>query len=433
MFDDTEQELTEMIAEIFFKYDKGYSQRGISANLQAHLKNKDALIKLLRKHPNWDEEARAIIFDVAETRDIDAKIVEALKAELAVLAHGVEMTGEEYLTFTKCLYALNSEGAEKTLDRESEIQTLKAHGIKCAKGQKTSRVINAICVKYGVDKCKGYNALFAKLADALNPHCVKRKALLSVHPCDYLEMSNKDNSWRSCHCLDNGEYLAGTLSYMNDGVSMVFYTIDEDAEKPYSAAPKRTRQIFCYAGGALLQSRLYPNTHDNQTRDVYRHIVQNAIADCHETANVWTPVENWEGICQTHPSALHYTDYHFKEYMPNISKLDHGYTGYATFIIGHPVYCLECADEVHSADSLLCDVCVGVTTCVRCDNQVDIEDAYNIDGQWYCGDCVEQCEPCGEVFVMGQLTTAAAITLISTMPSRTLRAGVSAKNAPNFI
>lgn len=85
-------------------------------------------------------------------------------------------------------------------------------GVTCSVGQKNSRIINAICKRYGLDKHPAYNARFAKLADALNPIQIKRTALLSVHPADFLEMSNRKNSWSSCHCLNDGEYHAGTLS-----------------------------------------------------------------------------------------------------------------------------------------------------------------------------------------------------------------------------
>lgn len=106
-------------------------------------------------------------------------------------------------------------------------------------GAKASRIINRLCLKFHLDQIeeeaeagepdnrymrtvKPYNALFARLADALNPAHIEKTAVLSIHPCDFLEMSNRDNTWSSCHCLERGSYHGGCQSYMGDAVSMIF-------------------------------------------------------------------------------------------------------------------------------------------------------------------------------------------------------------------
>ena len=45
---------------------------------------------------------------------------------------------------------------------------------------------------------------------------------LSIHPLDYLSMSENNYNWRSCHALD-GEFKAGNLSYMIDNTTIVAY------------------------------------------------------------------------------------------------------------------------------------------------------------------------------------------------------------------
>ena len=45
---------------------------------------------------------------------------------------------------------------------------------------------------------------------------------LSVHPLDFLSLSENTYNWRSCHSLD-GEYRAGNLSYMMDKHTIVCY------------------------------------------------------------------------------------------------------------------------------------------------------------------------------------------------------------------
>lgn len=52
---------------------------------------------------------------------------------------------------------------------------------------------------------------------------------LSVHPLDYLSLSENNHNWRSCHALD-GEYRAGNLSYMQDSSTLICYLRSNNME-----------------------------------------------------------------------------------------------------------------------------------------------------------------------------------------------------------
>lgn len=56
---------------------------------------------------------------------------------------------------------------------------------------------------------------------------VEGKLCLSVHPLDYLSLSENTYNWRSCHALD-GEYRAGNLSYMMDNCTVICYLKGEE-------------------------------------------------------------------------------------------------------------------------------------------------------------------------------------------------------------
>ena len=53
---------------------------------------------------------------------------------------------------------------------------------------------------------------------------------LSVHPLDYLTMSETNEGWHSCHSLD-GSYRGGNLNYMVDNTTIVAYLADEENKK----------------------------------------------------------------------------------------------------------------------------------------------------------------------------------------------------------
>ena len=89
-----------------------------------------------------------------------------------------------YENFETALRAATADYAR--IPNEYRLDTIRQYGgIKCAPGQKASRIINRLCMKFHLDQIeeeaeagepdnrymrtvKPYNALFARLADALN-------------------------------------------------------------------------------------------------------------------------------------------------------------------------------------------------------------------------------------------------------------------------
>ena len=52
---------------------------------------------------------------------------------------------------------------------------------------------------------------------------------LSIHPLDFLTISENNEEWSSCHSLD-GDYRTGNLSYMVDQTTIVAYLADDKME-----------------------------------------------------------------------------------------------------------------------------------------------------------------------------------------------------------
>lgn len=59
---------------------------------------------------------------------------------------------------------------------------------------------------------------------------ISGKLCLSIHPLDYLSISENNYNWRSCHSLD-GEYRAGNISYLLDSATVVCYLKGADEVK----------------------------------------------------------------------------------------------------------------------------------------------------------------------------------------------------------
>lgn len=366
--------------------------------------NKSGLIELLRKHPNWNEDTLSIIFDVSAKREIEPYDVRSKRNKL--LALSTESMSEDCKhKYENSLYLLAGTYAQYLPDDFDVGYLDSLSGVKCTPGQKTSRVINKVCQQFGVTMEAEFNARFAELADTLNPIDIPRVASLSVHPCDYLEMSNTRNSWSSCHNLYDGCYRAGTLSYLLDETSMIFSTVEQDWIPPLYEAPKVTREVFCYASGILLQSRLYPNYMDTKTAGVYRNLVQAAIALCKGAPNFWTlktDIGTIEEYVDTCPGSSHYTDYIYSDYNPTLSLLKSEDTSGLSITVGKEARCINCYSTVDEDDTLWCFDCEEGYTCASCGCTISGDDVHSVGDNTYCEDCVFYCERCGE-YVLEEL------------------------------
>lgn len=200
-------------------------------------------------------------------------------------------------------------------------------------GQKSSRVMNKLFVKFGFDKTLSYNRTFAKLADSINPFDVERITVLSANIIDFLLMSN-GNSWASCHtiiskCGDTygGCYMGGTLSYANDSESLILYTVDKSyTGTDWCFEPKITRQVFFWDYPVLVQERLYPQCNDNGEQGKalvkqYRTVVEDIVSTCLETPNLWVKENRNRANIYSRPDTFMYHDWScFPNYIVHIKR-----------------------------------------------------------------------------------------------------------------
>lgn len=96
---------------------------------------------------------------------------------------------------------------------------------------KGTKLIKAF--KYFINDPKVLNDWQSKASMIIQENKVEGRLCFSIHPLDYLSISESTHSWRSCHSLD-GEYRAGNLSYMMDKCTVVCYLkSEEDTKLPH--------------------------------------------------------------------------------------------------------------------------------------------------------------------------------------------------------
>lgn len=425
MFTLTENEMRTIrtnMAELLDEYDYEYNYSALDKIINTWATKKSTLIEAFKKHPNYVEGKFCIAFDSDYNREINLRVpkdfstylVGIMEKYMDNIPEVVNNRCKETYGYYKIPYILYSMLANleyhafRTLTEEdfnilnNIIPEIHPHA-----GEKTSRVINRICTFLGYNKDPNYNREFAKYADSLSPMIIKRHTVISLNPLDYLTMSF-GNSWASCHTIDKrnkrgmpnsyeGQYSSGTMSYMLDQSSMVFYTVDKDYEgDDYWTQPKINRQMFHYGEDKLVQGRLYPQSNDGNSDEytIYRQIVQEVIAMCFDMPNLWTVAKGTEHSSRYIISrGTHYKDYQFFDnctLSKNKSKQNE-----ECFTVGAEPICIECGYTHNIEESINC--CSRGYRCAGCGEWVSDEDCiHEIGGEYYCEDCCEWCDCCNE-------------------------------------
>ena len=456
MYEVKDEVIKNIINEFEKELDKRYyeySENALDKIVNEWVTRKQNLLELLSKHPLWNPDKLMIQFD----QDYDRRIE---LGELSVFCNWlrVNITTEygKSLTELNCtededdrrkdiIYWINEHVKTQFFNEsmKEEIDKINSYNdnYKLRTNAKATKAIGKICRVEGWDKLEGYNQRFSALCDNMNPIKVKRHTVISLNPLDFLLMSNGD-SWESCHyigdsCNDSGCYSSGTISYMLDECSFVFYTVDSSFNgENIELAEKSQRQIFGYNDEVFIQSRLYPQANDSGAESVYddiRHIVQKIIADCLNKPNLWTvsrDLDNINDVVKKGYDATCYPDWHrgcpgsshvslstlkSRKMIPKSIILGakpiciscgyrHDYTENISCCKSDGYYCTECGqwideDDVYwVGDDPYCGDCV--VYCERCDCCVPYNDAIRVNGSYYCQDCVDEhaykCDNCGE-------------------------------------
>ena len=422
--DEERNALLENMKDLLDEYDYQYTEEALNKIINTWATNKADLITAFKKHPNYLEGKFMIVFSHNFNRNVDVReivnfrnwlidldITTAVKEFMPedmrnyVIDYGRKLPSEIF-SFVLDLPANTAQYIEdEIVAKLNDIcPSIHAH-----KGQKMSRVVNKLLSYIGYDKLPDYNRMFAKYADTLNPLQITRHTVLSVNPLDYLTMSF-GNSWSSCHTIDKenkrgmpnsyeGMYSSGTVSYMLDSPSMVFYTVDASYNgNEFWNEPKINRQMFHWGEDKLIQGRLYPQDNDgnNSVYTPYREIVQSIMSELFGFTNLWT-VSKGTGASAKYvfSEGTHYKDY---EYYDNCTlSRPKGSENENDITIGHYPICINCGEEHDVQANISC--CANKLVCAHCGSEIDEDDVMWIDGEPYCIDCTFLCDCCNKYHV----------------------------------
>ncbi len=269
-----------------------------------------------------------------------------------------------------------------------------------------------------IKEMTGYEAFRRAHSLVLNQKKIKGKLCLSIHPLDFLTMSDNDCGWTSCMSWteDFGDYRLGTIEMMNSPCVIISYVEAKDDmwicdSKKWNN--KRWRQLYLVTPELILGNRQYPFDSDDLQGAAIKWIKNLAATvgygpytdeACQICNNSWNTING--------NMSVHFHLY--SEYMYNdIYDTRLAYTAptrlhnedYYELCFSGPAVCCQCGDIIDypsvEASQVLCKACDKHWKCDSCGEwHSDYEEHYSVGDYIYCDWCyhneLKQCEVCGD-------------------------------------
>lgn len=305
------------------------------------------------------------------------------------------------------------------------------NGNKIPKGMKLLRAF-----KFFTNDKELLNELQSVASMLIQETKIEGTLCLSVHPLDFLSVSENNHNWRSCHALD-GDYRSGNLSYMVDKSTIICYLRSKNNEKlphfpmdvPWNSKKWRVLLYFSENWDMIFAGRQYPFNLNRGLDFVKDKLLEGEwtpwLAEkirnfCEkgvyfDPVTPYVPVDNHlillSDLVKDMPGSLQFNDVLSSTcYDPLYSFKINRRTGYpkinykkAKFEVGGAVNCVKCGEKrIELTESFMCNDCELIygtadsdmfDTCSCCGMRFFADDGYWIEdaGDIVCPSCAESC------------------------------------------
>ena len=267
-------------------------------------------------------------------------------------------------------------------------------------------------------KSSGYELFRQAHSQVLNQKQIKGNLCLSIHPLDFITMSDNNCGWTSCMSWmdEPGDYRLGTIEMMNSPCVIVAYV--ESKESMWTPGgdwnSKRWRQLYIVTKEVILGNRQYPYYSDELQgmaiqwiRDLMTQIPGYGPYP-EETIQLengsWNTIRDKEIHFDFQCNYMYNDVYDSRLAYVADQKIEDDYCYYCNF--SGPAVCTGCGeiiglDEV-DASVVQCRACDGHWRCDFCgDWHSHYDDSYSVDDEYIaCDWCYHHelsvCEVCGE-------------------------------------
>ena len=298
--------------------------------------------------------------------------------------------------YTGETFELCPEGAEKPIKIN--------HGCKC------TRALGKIAAGYNLNGFEEFRILHSQ---CLNQKKLTGHLCLSIHPLDYMTMSDNDCGWSSCMSWeDNGCYRQGTVEMMNSPMVVVAYLTANDDMRIYNNywSNKKWRQLFIVDNHMIGNVKAYPYRNDYLTKVVLDWLKELAVQAgmgpyCDEVIkyNAFDEFEYKGNKVKIYPQ----TDRMYNDFADSQYAYLNEYFGEDRenwmwrFCYSGPSECMICGEadcDFENEGSLVGFCCEEHYYCACCgDTYYSADELTEVDGDLLCEYCVEN-ECCVDSF-----------------------------------
>ena len=285
-------------------------------------------------------------------------------------------------------------------------------------GMKLMKALSRVVEAYDLDK-EMFEEFRIAHSQILNDKKLSGRLCLSIHPLDYMTMSDNDSDWGSCMSWrEGGCYRRGTVEMMTSPMVVVAYLKSDrdmnlfdryahvsEEKKSWTWNNKKWRELFVVHEGEIVGIKGYPYT----SRPLEKAVIEWLRALSHENLNhyyteeIYTRKYNESIVINeienryNYNTRAMYNDFGLASNGEHQSVFHPAETAITDPVVKNVCYsgpgiCMCCGETVdHTAETyLLCEECgLEMMTCDCCGWTGSADDFHYIDGCPVCQACYE--------------------------------------------
>ena len=257
---------------------------------------------------------------------------------------------------------------------------------------------------------EGFEEFRLEHSRILNQKKLKGTLCLSIHPLDYMTMSDNTYGWDSCmNWMNEGQYRQGTVEMMNSPYVVVAYLKGDDHLEFFGDMwnSKKWRNLFIVRDCMISSVKGYPYINTSFDAMVIEWLAELAYEhmgwkyyqktfvkdDPGNHFNIANPDTGEHLATLDFSTDIMYNDFNNSTVVSCKIGLDAPsfiYTDYSG-----ETECMYCGDAISGSDidnegCLVCNNCATFAYCANCGERLYGEDdMYELDGEYYCQSCWE--------------------------------------------
>lgn len=253
--------------------------------------------------------------------------------------------------------------------------------------------------------------LYEKLRIVLSRHTNQKELhgnlCLSIHPLDYMTMSDNNSGWDSCMSwVEQGDYRAGTVEMMNSPYVVVAYVESEHKQATFADVTwnnKKWRELFLVTPNLITEIKPYPYINEFFTKETLRRLAalqpEANFSEAFEMPVRKTFTYKDKELVFRPQATYMYNDFGLTTSSKHwaIINEDNLNSWQSNINYSGTMNCMSCGEEIYYeadySNEVFCAPCLGETTfvCDCCGRMIrnNNESSYWVGDRLICNDCYE--------------------------------------------